>query len=107
MKKVIAMKWAKALESGKYKQGKGELYLKGKYCCLGVLCELAPKSKITKRFRGKITGGTLISQPRVKKWAEMKYHNGTFTGGSLVNLNDNGMSFKGIAQLIRKEWKNL
>ena len=33
--------WAEALESGRYKQGNGHLYLDGRHCCLGVLTEIA------------------------------------------------------------------
>jgi hypothetical protein len=41
MKKNVAIKWAKALESGRYKQGFGALKDKdGAYCCLGVLCRV-------------------------------------------------------------------
>jgi hypothetical protein len=41
MKKNVAIKWAKALESGRYKQGKGRLKTQdGRYCCLGVLCRV-------------------------------------------------------------------
>lgn len=34
-------KWLKALRSGEYKQGGGYLQRDGKFCCLGVLCEIA------------------------------------------------------------------
>lgn len=37
----LARKWIKALRSGKYEQGNGHLLNKGKYCCLGVLCEIS------------------------------------------------------------------
>ncbi len=33
--------WITALRSGKYKQGQGELYSEGKYCCLGVACSIS------------------------------------------------------------------
>ena len=39
----LQKQWVKALESGKYKQGKNALAYKGKYCCLGVLCEMLGK----------------------------------------------------------------
>ena len=41
MKREWADKWIAALESGKYPKGSGYLKRDGKYCCLGVLCELA------------------------------------------------------------------
>ena len=44
MNKTIAMKWVKALRSGKYEQGVGflcQVNSKGeKHCCLGVLTEM-------------------------------------------------------------------
>jgi len=36
-------KWLAALRSGDYVQGNTFLLKDGKYCCLGVLCELAAK----------------------------------------------------------------
>lgn len=42
MDRVLKDKWVTALRSGQYVQGVGELKTKdGKYCCLGVLCEVA------------------------------------------------------------------
>lgn len=37
----IQTKWLEALESGNYQQGNGYLKRNGRYCCLGVLCEIA------------------------------------------------------------------
>jgi hypothetical protein len=37
MNPELKKKWVKALRSGEYKQGRGYLANKGKYCCLGVL----------------------------------------------------------------------
>jgi len=42
MEKADAMKWVKALRSGEYKQGTKLLKFNGKYCCLGVACEIMP-----------------------------------------------------------------
>ena len=36
--------WISALKSGDYAQGKHSLNNKGKFCCLGVLCDLAAKA---------------------------------------------------------------
>jgi hypothetical protein len=38
--------WTEALESGEYPQGKNRLLMNGKYCCLGVLCDLAIKAGV-------------------------------------------------------------
>ena len=40
MNKKIKAKWLKALRSGKFKQGKDQLRLGNRFCCLGVLCEI-------------------------------------------------------------------
>ena len=39
----IQKQWVKALESGKFEQGKSALCYENKYCCLGVLCEIIGK----------------------------------------------------------------
>lgn len=46
----VKAKWIKALRSGKYKQGEGQLRntrdvggVDPTFCCLGVLCEIDPK----------------------------------------------------------------
>ena len=49
MKKEIAMEWADALESGKYKQGHSYLCRDDRFCCLGVLAELATEKNICKK----------------------------------------------------------
>lgn len=38
--------WAAALRSGQYTQGFGALYEGGKWCCLGVLCDLAHEAGV-------------------------------------------------------------
>jgi hypothetical protein len=38
-------KWVEALESGEYEQGQGCLNGSGKFCCLGVLCDLYDADK--------------------------------------------------------------
>jgi len=46
MKKEIADKWIKALQSGDYKQTRGKMSnCKGGYCCLGVLSDIYAKEK--------------------------------------------------------------
>lgn len=42
----VKAKWVEALRSGEYKQGKGVLEQEGKFCCLGVLCDLAVKNGV-------------------------------------------------------------
>ena len=37
-------KWVDGLLSGEYEQGRGKLNKDGKFCCLGVACEVAIKN---------------------------------------------------------------
>lgn len=42
MKKAIRDRWVKALRSGKFRRGRGQLQpTANTYCCLGVLCKVA------------------------------------------------------------------
>jgi hypothetical protein len=41
MKYELKVKWLEALRSGKYQQTTGELRGGDKFCCLGVLCDVA------------------------------------------------------------------
>ena len=46
MNKEVMIKWAEALESGKYQQAKKKLRIdENSFCCLGVLCELYREEK--------------------------------------------------------------
>ena len=36
----VKRKWLKALRSGKYRRAQAQLAKNGRYCCLGVLCEV-------------------------------------------------------------------
>jgi len=107
MKEEIAMKWIKALRSGKYKQTTGSL--KGMdangdeaYCCLGVLQEIQGFD-INK-------GNTLLST-EAQQACEMHSKNGQFIPGRrLYRLsygNDKGDTFEEIADIIEKHWRLL
>lgn len=41
-----AKKWVEALRSGKYRQTKYQLAKRGRYCCLGVGCEVARANRV-------------------------------------------------------------
>lgn len=109
MKKSVAMKWIKALESGEYPQTRHTLQDENGYCCLGVLCSIALKSaRIKFDDKGFIGGQTLTSQPGVMKWAGLKNPEGEIYKKVLLTLeNDRGTSFKVIAQTIRDYWQQL
>lgn len=104
------IRWAEALESGKYKQGRGSLFDNGCYCCLGVLQEingLPVYSQFSEDYETDIpaewpadTGH--ISLPSLN---EVDYllaldEDGESYGADKLN-DDAGLSFKQIAQLIR------
>lgn len=46
MNPQVKQLWVDALRSGDYSQGKGHLNKDGKFCCLGVLCDLAVKAGV-------------------------------------------------------------
>jgi hypothetical protein len=120
MKKKIAKLWIKALESGKYKQIKGQLANKDGYCCLGVLCELAIENgvEVSRQFDKDtvLFDNEIEHLPKsVMKWAGMNNNVGYFYPllneenvlRSLAYLNDTGHSFKYIAGTIKQYWKEL
>lgn len=114
MNKKIANRWISALRSGKYKQNYDALGIididnkkERSYCCLGVLCELAIKSKINvkrkiKRYKIYYNNKLDIAPPIVRDWAGFKDDDSQLT---LSRLNDGyimkkSMSFKQIANYI-------
>ena len=109
MKKAVADQWVAALRSGKYKQGTGQLRFDDKYCCLGVLCAIAPPGSIQWEYDG--DNGV----PPYRVWSE--YAGMTHEMGklwwhdnidNLIDLNDVAKwSFDQIADLIEKHWKVL
>lgn len=135
MNKNVMKKWAKALRSGKYKQGEGVLKQttaknKIQHCCLGVLCELynnemKKKKKKSLNQTQYSTGVYAFNQqpeslPKiVQKWAGLFSKVGDFRNvnrnditsygefASLADMNDLGCSFKKIAKTIEKQWENL
>jgi hypothetical protein len=137
MNKTIATKWVKALRSGKYKQGEAylcQITSKGKrHCCLGVLTEMyqaeqkAKKKKALPAKVGKIYADASFDVVKygsgecaaeelpvaVKRWAGMEGRLGEFDVesdgyfGSLSHMNDDGCSFKKIANFIEKNYENL
>lgn len=50
-------KWVDALRSGKYAQGMGYLNKDGKFCCLGVACDLAYKDGVDVQRDQRVSDG--------------------------------------------------
>lgn len=99
-----AEKWVRALESGRFKQGYGQLAQGDERCCLGVLCDRAVDAGVIKNYT---PDAAMLSWP-VAKWAGLKWRNPEYSLGlgqgmtrKLAVDNDRGKSFAEIAQIIR------
>ncbi len=126
MREDIAEICAQELESGNWKQGVGflrySLYTEAdRYCCLGVLCEMAVAAGViepAKRPAGGAAytygaldsyGGDATLPYAVQEWAEIGDADGRISGTatSLAELNDAGRTFAEIAETIRRNSKEL
>ena len=126
MNKEIAAKWTAALRSGEFNQGTGALRdMDDRYCCLGVLCELAVRegviqdlgmmSSTDNHYYGTREDDDYSSAvlPRiVRNWAELRTDLG-YVGNDpenksddmewsswLTSINDHGATFLKIADII-------
>jgi hypothetical protein len=106
MKKEIAEKWVTALRSGEYKQGQTALRsIDNEFCCLGVLCDL--HAKAGEGSWGPVGTGFYVYKDSngflpvpVMEWAGIKTIRGEFLETNLTRLNDSGVSFEKIADII-------
>ena len=108
MNKRIKGKWLNWLRSGQYRQTKGNLCSETRsgnnsFCCHGVLCNIYAEEtgghwegdgKTVLSYKNKWTMPPSI----VTQWAGLK----TGIVNDLANMNDNGDSFKKIADFIEK-----
>lgn len=113
MKKEIADRWVSALRSGDYAQGIGYLNNAGNYCCLGVLCEIVkeeinlPVSDHRLVEYGKV-GNVAVLPPEVVYFTEMRTDDGFLSNGlTLAGMNDKGMNFNKIADVIEENYQYL
>lgn len=117
-----ARKWIKALRSGKYKQAREKLCKvdsKGneRFCCLGVACDLFIKSGGDLESEDSIDGFRWYGSDdsslpgAVQSWLGLSSDTGNLIpfsfGNSLAGKNDNGASFKQIADIIEKNAETL
>lgn len=116
MNPEVKAKWLEALRSGEYKQGTGHLNRGRRYCCLGVLCEVAiqeglnlsvtregPRENVTAFYNN--SAGLLPEA--VVEWAGLTMTNPEFftddqESWSLASKNDSGATFEEIANLIEE-----
>lgn len=119
MKPEIKKLWIDALNSGEYQQGRTFLHKDGKFCCLGVLCELYCKKvsnirKLHKEAKYSYAGRRSNLPDVVSIWAGLEIETEIPAGigryfdeessRSLSFLNDSGTPFKEIAEVIEKHF---
>lgn len=105
--KTPAELWVEALRSGEYRQARGHLCANGKFCCLGIACDLYQKRvgglEVVQRNGYVSFGGNQYTLPRVvRDWLELRDDAGAMFGDEehLGNKNDKGVPFPAIADLI-------
>lgn len=130
MNQEVKAAWVSALRSGEYEQGIAALRSGNKFCCLGVLCDIAIKqfdldvevehkegcSDPTCCNSFEYDGEGSFLPPSVQDWAEMPDKIGKLetpvdfsgaTGGRLFSLyaaNDAGLTFEQIADIIEEQF---
>lgn len=100
-------RWADALESGEYKQGDEWLCHEGKYCCLGVACEIFETEASLLRSSGATAvawdGQAGLAPSSLVEFLGLYSDSGMhIVHGSLASLNDEGTPFAEIARLLRE-----
>lgn len=120
MNPKIKADWVAALRSGEYEQGTGKLNQNGKFCCLGVLCDLAVKADVGVTVREErisyigfeshrtyYDGNPDTTPDIVQDWAGLPDEDPVVRFGvswsTPANLNDSGMSFADIADIIEEQ----
>ena len=112
MNPEIKAKWIEALRSGKYRQTKEYLKRGDKYCCLGVLCEVAGFRAHKEEGRWFYAEESQCLPAAVLKKVGLRNNKGAlrnrkvFRGEachSLADLNDAGADFNFIADVIEKQ----
>lgn len=121
MNREIRDQWTAALRSGEFRQGRQRLVTHSadpdeppKYCCLGVLCELAARAGAIPPADGNLYLNCFDVLPdEVVAWSGIRSRNPLVDTGSdshigsrtrtLAELNDAGLSFAEIADIIERE----
>lgn len=105
-------KWIEALRSREFDQGEGSLQKGDRFCCLGVACVIASQNDIpiATDENGEIVGDTLEIQDSVQDWLKLRDPEGhskekvfgRHEVRALASLNDLGMSFLNLADVIEQ-----
>lgn len=101
-------KWISALRSGNYRQIRGSLRGRGGFCCLGVLCDLTKEVLDTNWTpRNSFLGSYSLLPKGVIKLVGLNYADPMISKNgkpmTLAQINDFGMSFKDIANIIEEQ----
>lgn len=115
MKAEIKAAWIAALRSGEYEQVASALRVKDRFCCLGVLCDLASKQGVgewldtDKAFIADTGDSKTDYLPyAIQEWAGLSDGDPLVVGGSLAEHNDgtgsveHAHTFTEIADLIEQ-----
>ena len=115
MNQEIKKAWVAALRSGDYQQGVGLLHYKkdgqDKYCCLGVLCELAvgggviPAGQLNADGQYQYNNSLYMPSSIVLDWAGLQSDDVIIhqINDTLANHNDAGRTFLEIATAIEEQ----
>jgi hypothetical protein len=111
MDEKIKEEWIKRLRSGNYEQGIGFLNKDDKYCCLGVLCEIAVEEGILEKIKYDNAfsyDGYMGNLPvKVDKWCRFSQNKKFYVGDDsyeIIDLNDTKkLSFLEIADVLEKQ----
>lgn len=98
-------RWIKALKSGLYEQGQNKLYKDGKYCCLGVLAKIQGILNIEGDDAGLSSGpsfSALNTLGYLPQGVSVSLNGKDYV--CLSALNDNGLSFIEISDIIHEVW---
>jgi hypothetical protein len=99
----IKTKWVEALRSGEYEQATGRLKDGNEFCCLGVLCTVMGAQW---RDMGPYLDGFSLRDENDDELLSLRTLDsvgfGESTQGTLVKMNDDGISFPEIADYIEK-----
>lgn len=114
MNPEVKQRWIEALNSDEYNQTKQSLKDSTGFCCLGVLTDLYIKDhnqewRVHVCGRYSFSGWSATLSSEVMDWAGIQNYWGPLkepVGGfdTLADLNDEGYSFKQIAQVIEENF---
>ena len=114
MRKEVKDYWLAALKAGTHKRGTKLLRTpEDRYCFLGVLADLSVKYAGVVQTKDEISylydGFRECLPPKTIEWAKLRNPHvySPKIGKSLVELNDKGIPWEDLIQIVEKNWENL